>query len=59
MKRIYSMRHSVSTHQTDEVVDADDVTLRAAAVREIGWVASFRVAALRPGAMDVGVAIAA
>lgn len=37
----------------DKVVDAPDVALRARALREVGWVADFGVAALGARAVDV------
>src|SRR5271157_4118913 len=42
-----------AAHQADVVVDADDVTLRPAAVREIPRVAGFGITPLRSRAMNV------
>ena len=40
-------------HEADEIVDSDDVALRAAAMRKRGRVAGFGIAALGTGAVNV------
>jgi len=48
-----------AAHDADKIVDADDVALRAAAVREHRRIAGLGIAALGTGAVDVNVTVVA